>query len=244
MSAPRWRSIAAVSRAVVACERCVRLRRYCERVAREKRRAYMDEDYWGRPVPGFGDSQARLVIVGLAPGAHGSNRTGRMFTGDASGDWLYAALHRAGFASQAESVSREDGLTLTDCFITAAGRCAPPGNKPAPAELDRCREYLVAELALLSQTRVVLALGRIGHDAWLKASGWWARLPARERPRFAHAAETRFPDGVTLLASFHPSRQNTQTGKLTRAMWDQVFARARALVVGGDRALRDRRARC
>jgi uracil-DNA glycosylase family 4 len=244
VSAPRWRSIAAVSRAVVTCERCARLRRYCERVAREKRRAYMDEDYWGRPVPGFGDSQARLVIVGLAPGAHGSNRTGRMFTGDASGDWLFAALHRAGFASRAESVSREDGLTLTDCFITAAGRCAPPGNKPAPAELDRCREYLVAELALLSHTRVVLALGRIGHDAWLKASGWWARLPARERPRFAHAAETRFPDGVTLLASFHPSRQNTQTGKLTRAMWDGVFSRARALVVGGDRALRDRRARC
>jgi uracil-DNA glycosylase family 4 len=167
-----------------------------------------------------------------------------MFTGDASGDWLYAALHRTGFASRAESVARDDGLTLTDCFITAAGRCAPPGNKPAPAELDRCREYLVAELALLSQARVVLALGRIGHDAWLKASGWWARLPARERPRFAHAAETHFADGVTLLASFHPSRQNTQTGKLTRAMWDGVFARARALVAGNDRALRDRRARC
>jgi uracil-DNA glycosylase family 4 len=228
--APRWTSLAAVTRAVIACERCPRLRAHCEQVAREKRRAYADQTYWGRPVPGFGDPRARLVIVGLAPGAHGSNRTGRMFTGDSSGDWLYAALHREGFASQPESVSRDDGQRLRDCWITAAGRCAPPGNKPAPAELDRCRPFLSAELRLLRRARVVLALGRIGHEAWLKASGWWERLPARDRPKFAHAAESRLPDGITLLASFHPSRQNTQTGKLTRAMWNAVFARARRLV--------------
>jgi uracil-DNA glycosylase len=228
----RWTSLAAVTRDVIACERCPRLRAHCEQVAREKRRAYIDQEYWGKPVPGFGDPRARLVIVGLAPGAHGSNRTGRMFTGDASGDWLYAVLHREGFASQPESASRDDGQRLSDCWITAAGRCAPPGNKPTPAELDRCRPYLSGELRLLSRARVVLALGRIGHEAWLRASGWWERLPARERPRFAHAAEALLPDGVTLLASFHPSRQNTQTGKLTLAMWRAVFARARRLVDG------------
>ena len=234
MKPRRWTSLAAVSRAVIACERCPRLRSYCEQVAREKRRAYRDETYWGKPVPGFGDPHARLVIVGLAPGAHGSNRTGRMFTGDASGDWLYAALHTQGFASRPDSVSRDDGQRLRDCWITAAGRCAPPGNKPAPAELDRCREYLVAELALLKRTRVVLALGRIGHEAWLRASGWWERLPARERPRFGHAAEATLPDGIVLLSSFHPSRQNTQTGKLTPAMWRAVFTRARRLVDRGE----------
>ena len=228
----RWPSLAAVSSAVVACERCARLRAHCEQVAREKRRAYADQEYWGRPVPGFGDARARLVIVGLAPGAHGSNRTGRMFTGDSSGDWLYAALHREGFASQPESVSRHDGQRLSDCWITAGGRCAPPGNKPTPAELDRCRGFLAAELRLLHRARVALALGRIGHEAWLKASGWWDRLAPRERPRFAHGAEARLPDGMTLLASFHPSRQNTQTGKLTPAMWRAVFARARRLVDG------------
>ena len=209
-------------------------------MAVEKRRAYRDQEYWGRPVPGFGDPRARLVIVGLAPGAHGSNRTGRMFTGDASGDWLYAELHRAGFASQPQSESTRDGMRLTDCWITAAARCAPPGNKPARDELDRCRVYLTAELELLTRTRVVLALGRIGHEAWLKASGWWERLYTRAsegatgvRPRFAHGNETRMPDGTVLLSSFHPSRQNTQTGKLTRAMWRAVFARARALVDAG-----------
>ena len=168
--------------------------------------------------------------MGLAPAAHGGNRTGRMFTGDSSGDWLYEALHRSGFASSPESVSRHDGQHLSGCWITAAARCAPPDNKPTPAELARCRPYLAGELALLTRTRVVLVLGRIGHDAWLRASGWWERLPARERPRFAHGAETRLADGTTLLASFHPSRQNTQTGRLTRDMWRRVFARARALV--------------
>ncbi|HVQ26165.1 MAG TPA: uracil-DNA glycosylase, partial [Planctomycetota bacterium] len=195
--------------------------------------AYRAETYWGQPVPAWGDPAARVLLVGLAPGAHGSNRTGRMFTGDASGDWLYAALHRAGFASQPESVSRDDGQRLRDCWITAAGRCAPPGNKPSPAELDRCRGFLTAELRLLSRARVVLALGRIGHEAWLRASGWWEKLPARERPRFAHGAEARLGDGITLLSSFHPSRQNTQTGKLTPAMWRAVFARAKQLVDAG-----------
>ncbi len=230
MSAPRWRTLAAVTRAVVACERCPRLREHCATVAREKRRAYRDQSYWGRPVPGFGDTRARLVVVGLAPGAHGANRTGRMFTGDSSGDWLYGALHRTGFASSPESVSRDDGQRLTDCWITAAGRCAPPDNKPTPAELERCRPYLASELALLRGTRVVLTLGRIGHEAWLRASGAWEQLPARERPRFAHGAEHRFASGLVLLASFHPSRQNTQTGRLTPAMWQRVFTRARSLV--------------
>jgi uracil-DNA glycosylase family 4 len=219
-----------VTRAIVACERCPRLRAHCVAVAQEKRRAYREQDYWGRPVPGFGDPRARLVIVGLAPGAHGSNRTGRMFTGDSSGDWLYAALHRAGFARLPTSESRDDGQRLTDCWITAAARCAPPGNKPLPDELERCRPFLSDELRLLTRKRVVLTLGRIGHDSWLKASGWWERLPARARPEFAHAAEHAFADGTTLLASFHPSRQNTQTGKLTRAMWQRVFTRARQLV--------------
>jgi len=230
VSPPPRRTLASVTRAIVACEQCPRLRAYCAAVALARRRAYRDEEYWGRPVPGFGDPRARLVIVGLAPGAHGSNRTGRMFTGDASGDWLYAALHRAGFARLPTSVSRDDGQRLTDCWITAAARCAPPGNKPLPEELARCRPFLSDELRLLVRTRVVLALGRIGHEAWLKASGWWERLPARERPAFAHGAEHAFPDGTTLLASFHPSRQNTQTGRLTRVMWQRVFTRARKLV--------------
>jgi uracil-DNA glycosylase family 4 len=225
----RWRTLAALNRAVVACELCPRLRRHCERVAREKKRAYLDQDYWGRPVPGFGDPRARVLLVGLAPGAHGANRTGRMFTGDSSGDWLYEALHRFGFSSRPASVSRNDGLELRGCWIGAAGRCAPPGNRPSPAELERCRPYLAAELRLLARVRVVVTLGRIGHEAFLRASGWWERLPARERPAFAHGAECELPDGRILLASFHPSRQNTNTGRLTRTMWHAVFARARAL---------------
>jgi len=221
------RSLTAVQRAIVACERCPRLRQYCAEVARTKRLAYRDETYWGRPVPGFGDTRARLLLVGLAPGAHGANRTGRMFTGDSSGDWLYEALHRSGFANQPTSVSRDDGLELRDCWIAAAGRCAPPGNKPLPGELANCREYLVAELALLERLRVVLVLGRIAHEAFLRAAGWWERLPPRERPAFAHGAEASLPDGLVLMSTFHPSRQNTNTGRLTRAMWHRVFERAR-----------------
>jgi iron complex outermembrane receptor protein len=199
-------------------------------VAREKKREFRDWDYWGRPVPGFGDPRARLLVVGLAPAAHGGNRTGRMFTGDSSGDWLYGALHRFGFATQPHSVSRDDGQRLDDCYITAAARCAPPGNRPTPHEIANCRPHLAAELALLRRVRVVVTLGRIGHEAYLRASGWWDRLPPRDRPHFAHGAATRLPDGVRLISSYHPSRQNTNTGRLTRAMWHAVFRRARALV--------------
>jgi len=215
---------------VVACERCPRLREYCEQIAREKKREFRDWDYWGKPVPGFGDADARLLIVGLAPAAHGGNRTGRVFTGDSSGDWLYEALHRNRFASQPTSVERADGLTLSQCYVTAAGRCAPPDNKPTGLELNRCQEYLEREIAALERVRVVLTLGSIGHERWLKASGWWSKLAPRERPRFGHGVETVMPDRIVLLASFHPSRQNTNTGKLTRAMWHSVFARARELV--------------
>jgi uracil-DNA glycosylase family 4 len=227
------KTLAAVTRAVVACTRCPRLRTHCLRVAREKKREFRDWTYWGLPVPGFGDPKARLLIVGLAPAAHGANRTGRMFTGDSSGSWLYEALHRFGFASQPESFSRDDGLTLHDCYISAAARCAPPGNRPTPLELERCRPYLIREIELLTEVRVVVALGRIAQESWLKAAGWWTRLVPRERPRFGHGVETELPDGVVLLTSYHPSRQNTNTGKLTRAMWHEVFRRARRLVEAG-----------
>ncbi len=223
-------SLAAVERAVIACERCPRLRRYCERIAREKKRAFRDQEYWGKPVPGFGDPEARVLIVGLAPAAHGGNRTGRVFTGDSSGSWLYAALHEFGFANLPDSTGRGDGMVLSGAYIAAAARCAPPANKPTRLELERCRGYLAAEIRLLRSVRVVVGLGRIGHEAWLRASGWWVRLPARERPAFAHGAEARLPDGTVLLASYHPSRQNTNTGKLTRAMWDAVFRRAREVL--------------
>jgi uracil-DNA glycosylase len=222
------RDLAAVERAVIACERCPRLREWCRQVAAEKKRAYQDETYWGRPVPAYGDPRARLLIVGLAPAAHGGNRTGRVFTGDSSGNWLYGALHEYGFSNQPDSTGRDDGLRLTDVWITAAARCAPPANKPTREELDRCRAFLAAEIRLLKRVRVVVVLGRIGWEAWLRASGWWERLAPGERPPFAHGSETRLPDGTLVICSFHPSRQNTNTGKLTRAMWHRIFARARA----------------
>jgi uracil-DNA glycosylase family 4 len=226
-------SLAAVERAVIACERCPRLRAWCQRVAREKKRAFQDETYWGRPVPGFGDPAARLLVVGLAPAAHGGNRTGRVFTGDASGNWLYEALHCFGFANQPDSTGRGDDLRLHDCYVTASARCAPPANRPTRGELERCRPFLAAETRLLARVRVVVLLGRIGWEAWLRASGWWGKLPARERPRFAHATESLLPDGTRVICSFHPSRQNTNTGRLTRAMWHDVFRRARAWVDEG-----------
>jgi uracil-DNA glycosylase family 4 len=196
-----------------------------------KRRAYLDWDYWGRPVPGFGDPGARLVIVGLAPGAHGSNRTGRMFTGDSSGDTLYAALHAFGFASQPRAVSRDDDLALNDCFITAAVRCAPPGNRPARDEFARCLPYLERELRRLRRARVYLALGRAAHAALLKALPQAAvALPPR-RPGFAHGLAAPLGDRW-LLCSYHPSRQNTQTGRLTRPMFRAVFRRSRELLDG------------
>jgi uracil-DNA glycosylase family 4 len=224
------RALSVLERQIERCERCPRLVAYRRRIAREKRRAYAAEPYWGKPVPAFGDPRARLVIVGLAPGAHGSNRTGRMFTGDASGDWLYSALHRFGFATQPTATDRFDGMRLTDCWITAAARCAPPDNKPLPGELANCRPYLIAELSLLTRRCVVLALGHVGHDAYLVASGWRERLSPAERPRFAHGASTRLPDGTWLVASYHPSRQNTNTGKLTRRMWHGVFRRVREIL--------------
>ncbi len=224
-----------VNHSIVRCTRCPRLRAYCRRVAREKKREFRDCEYWGKPVPGFGDPNARLLVIGLAPAAHGANRTGRMFTGDSSGSWLYETLHRHGFASQPQSLSRDDDLTLDDCYITAAARCAPPGNKPSRVELDRCRPYLAAELRLLRRVRVVVTLGRIAHESWLKAAGWWERLPPRARPPFTHGAETALPDGSVVIASYHPSRQNTNTGRLTRTMWHAVFRRARA-VLGDSRS--------
>jgi len=224
-------SLAAVNHSIVSCTRCPRLRAYCGRVARAKKREFRDSQYWGRPVPGFGDRDARLLVVGLAPAAHGANRTGRMFTGDSSGSWLYEVLYRHGFANQPQSLSRDDGLQLTDCYITAAARCAPPGNKPSRVELDRCRPYLAAELRLLRRVRVVVTLGRIAHEGFLKAAGWWERLAPRARPAFAHGAVSTLPDGCIVIASYHPSRQNTNTGKLTRTMWNAVFRRAKAALV-------------
>ncbi len=224
------RSLARLGRAVVVCEACPRLRAHCLEVALVRRRRFADQTYWGRPVPGWGDPRARLLIVGLAPAAHGANRTGRMFTGDSSGDWLHEALHRFGFASRPESVGRDDGLRLSDVWVTAAARCAPPANRPTPAELARCRPFLAAELRLLSRVRVVLALGGVAHEAFLRAAGWWDARPGR--PRFAHGAECPLPDGRVLVASYHPSRQNTNTGRLTRPMWHAVFRLARRRLDG------------
>ncbi len=222
--------LAGVRAGIVACRLCPRLVAWREQVAREKKREFRDWTYWGRPVPGFGDPEARLLIVGLAPAAHGGNRTGRVFTGDSSGDWLYAALHRTGFANQATSTSRDDGLRLEDCYVTAAVRCAPPDNRPELSEFDRCRPYLAEELRLLQRVRVVIALGRIACDAWLEAAGWWDRLSPRLRPRFGHGRATRMPDGTWFLTSFHPSRRNTSTGLLSRPMWHAVFRKARGLL--------------
>jgi uracil-DNA glycosylase len=231
--ASRVLDIAAISRKVIACRTCPELVAYRETVAREKRRAYRDQTYWGRPVPAFGDPQARVVLVGLAPGAHGSNRTGRMFTGDASGEWLFGALHRAKFASHPNAVDANDGLVLTDALITAAVRCAPPANKPTPEQRAACFPYMEAEFAALRGVRVIIALGKVADDAvhlLVKRCGAY-RSP---RAKFAHGAETQIalpgsPDAL-VLASYHPSRQNTQTGVLTKPMLDAIFTRARKLL--------------
>ena len=224
------RSLAEVASSVISCERCPRLRAHCRKIAKQKKLAFRDQEYWGRPVPPFGDPRSNLLVIGLAPAAHGGNRTGRIFTGDSSGSWLYEALHRYGFANQPDSTGRDDGLRLTGCYVTAAARCAPPANKPTREELDACRPYLEAELRLLRHLKVILVLGRIAWEAWLRASGLWQTLAPRERPKFAHGAETRLQDGTILLCSFHPSRQNTNTGRLTREMWHEVIGRARELV--------------
>ena len=227
---PRPRSLAALEHAIAACRLCPRLVAHREEVARVKRRAFRGETYWGRPVPGFGDPRAALLVLGLAPAAHGANRTGRMFTGDSSGEWLYAALHRHGFANRPASTARGDGLELAGAFVTASARCAPPGNRPAPDELAACRPYLAAELRLLPRVRLVLALGAIAWETALaQLSSAGATIP-RPRPRFGHLAEFVPGAGPRLLGSYHPSRQNTQTGKLTRAMFDSAFRRAREIL--------------
>jgi uracil-DNA glycosylase family 4 len=228
--------LADVHHAIVSCERCTRLRSYCRAVAREKKRAYRTDTYWGRPVPGFGDPDARMLLVGLAPAAHGANRTGRVFTGDGaggSGDFLMSALYRTGFASIPSSRQIDDGLTLKDAYIAMAVRCAPPENKPLPEEISRCLEHLEAEVSALPRTRVVVALGKIGFDAWLKLL---RRRGVRvsPRPQFAHGSVAHLPDGPAgphaLLGCYHPSRQNTNTGKLTPVMMERVFRRARTLI--------------
>src|SRR5215216_6082174 len=218
----RLTQLADVHHAIVSCDRCPRLRSYCARVAREKKRAFRDWDYWGRPVPGFGDPAARVLVLGLAPAAHGANRTGRVFTGDRSGDWLFASLHRTGFANQATSVRADDGLRLDGAFIAAAVRCAPPANKPLPAERDNCLPYAAEELRLI-RPGVIVCLGAFAWDAACLL------LAVRPRPAFGHLAEFAPPDGPVLLGSYHPSQQNTFTGKLTEPMLDAVFARARQL---------------
>ena len=214
---------------IISCRKCPRLVAHRERVARVKRRAFRDDNYWGRPVPGFGDAHARLLIIGLAPAAHGANRTGRMFTGDRSGDFLYARLHEAGFASQAESHRREDGLRLTDAYITAALRCAPPENKPLPAEIANCRPYLETELGLL-RPRAVLALGRIAFDGYLRLLRGSGALPPQARFAFRHGASYDLPGlpgartpATRLFAAYHPSQQNTQTGRVTPDMYRRVL---------------------
>lgn len=226
-----------IARDVVACDRCPRLRRWCREVAASKRRAYRDWTYWGRPVPGFGDPRARIWVIGLAPAAHGGNRTGRVFTGDSSGDWLFRALHDQGFARLPSSVSRDDGQRLHDVYVSAAARCAPPGNRPTPAELERCAPFLARELAALPRLRVVVALGRVAFDAALRLCESAGLDAGGPRPRFAHAARFEIRAGraasvrrpLRLVASYHPSRQNTQTGRLTREMLDDVFRTARDL---------------
>lgn len=214
---------------ITSCELCPRLRRYCRQVAERKRPKFRNDAYWGRPVPGFGDARARLLVIGLAPAAHGANRTGRVFTGDKSGEWLYAALHQYRFANQPTSVNRHDNLRLIGAYVSAAARCAPPANKPTPQEFAACRQYLVRELQVLRRVRVVLCLGRLALENY-----WAARLQQNlpvPHPRFAfaHLAEWGAPEGTTVLCSYHPSQQNTQTGRLTRSMFHAVFARAREL---------------
>jgi uracil-DNA glycosylase family 4 len=214
---------------VISCRRCPRLVAWREEVGKVKRAAYAAEEYWARPLPGFGDPAARLLVLGLAPAAHGGNRTGRIFTGDRSGDWLFAALWRAGFANQPESVSRDDGLRLRDCYLTAAVRCAPPANRPLPSERDNCLPYLVRELALLRSVRVIVCLGAFAWGAAFRALAALEVVVPRPRAPFGHAAEVEL-ERWTLLGCYHPSQQNTFTGKLTEAMLDAVFSRARELV--------------
>jgi uracil-DNA glycosylase family 4 len=215
---------------IIACKRCPRLVAWREQIAHEKTKRFENEEYWSKPLPSFGDPNARLLIVGLAPAAHGGNRTGRMFTGDRSGDWLFRALHKAGFANHPNSVHRHDGLQLTDCYITATLRCAPPQNKPMPEEILNCRSYLLREITMLQNVRVVLGLGKIGFDNALSALTEVYHLNLTTRPKFGHGAEYALNSPLTILGTFHPSQQNTFTGKLTEAMFDRIFRRVRQLL--------------
>ncbi len=218
-------SLVELDRTIIDCTRCPRLVAWREQVAREKRAAFRDWSYWGRPIPGFGDPRAKMLVVGLAPAAHGGNRTGRIFTGDRSGDWLFGSLYRCGFANQPTSEHRDDGLEVTGAYITAAVRCAPPANKPLPEERDNCRPYLVTELQLLQHVRAIVALGSFAWDAVLRAHADLGLSVPRPKPRFGHLAEAELP-GRVLIGSYHPSQQNTFTGKLTEDMLDAVFLRA------------------
>jgi uracil-DNA glycosylase family 4 len=220
---------------IISCERCERLRPYCAEIARVKRKAYADFEYWGRPVPSFGDPEARVLVLGLAPGAHGSNRTGRMFTGDGSGDFLFPVLHDAGFALQARAVTPDDGMKLKDAWISAVAHCAPPANKPTPEELRNCASWLDEEIRLLKKLKVVVCLGKIAFDGFLGHQLREGKLTTRAGFTFGHGAEYALPGGLTLIASYHPSLQNTNTGKLTREMFLAVFMRARAAAGLGER---------
>ncbi len=222
------KSLARLDRTIICCRKCPRLVRWREAVAKVPPRRYQGQSYWAKPLTGFGDAAARLLIVGLAPAAHGGNRTGRIFTGDRSGDWLYRALYAHGFANQPTSQHRNDGLKLNDCYVTAAVRCAPPQNKPSPAEFDRCRPYLVEELKLLKNLKVIIALGKIAFDSFLAAYYESGRVIAKPRPKFSHGATVLLPESLRLISSYHPSQQNTFTGKLTPEMFDHIFAQAKA----------------
>ena len=224
MPVPNWLKV--LNAEIIACTRCPRLVAYREMIAREKRKAYRDCQYWGKAVPGFGDPNARVLVLGLAPGAHGSNRTGRPFTGDASGNFMYPVLYETGFANQPTATDRTDGLLLKDLYITAAGRCAPPANKPLPEELANCAPYLERELEGLKNLRVIVALGRIGFEAYLNYLKRRGLIAGKRGYEFHHGAEYEVPGGRILVASYHPSNQNTQTGKLTRAMFRKIFKRA------------------
>lgn len=215
---------------IIACTRCPRLISYCQKIGREKRRAYQDWEYWAKPVPGFGDHSARVLILGLAPGAHGSNRTGRPFTGDGSGYFMYPVLHKAGFASQPQATHRGDGLRLTDAYITAAVRCAPPQNKPAPSEISNCSTFLDREIASLKNLRIIVVLGRIGFDAYLSHLKRRGLPVSKTKIAFTHGADYEMPDGRILLCSYHPSQQNTQTGKLTEKMFLEVFLKVKKML--------------
>lgn len=223
-------SLAQLQRTIIGCSECPRLVRWRERVAQEKVRRFVNRPYWGKPVPSFGDPKARLLIIGLAPAAHGGNRTGRMFTGDRSGDWLYRALHKFGFANQPTSVSRNDGLKLKDCYITASLRCAPPQNKPLTKELQNCRPYLLHELQLLKNVGVVVALGKLAYDVTFGAFKELEMTNLKSKPLFRHGVLVGLNDALTLIGSYHPSQQNTFTGKLTEEMFDEVFRQAKGFL--------------